>query len=561
MKRIISFLLALTVLISVAVVSTSAAVENDPYYSWNEGAISVTDAVTQWEKENHPVQKHRYYFLMPNGSNGELGDNLEYARSWYNEFTETAGIYWWDSGVADPPDWIGYIAEKCTGLGEDDIYYADVPAYVTNIIWNNGINGGEDKTQDVYYKAAQTANIGTEYYDPGESDNYPNGTENFDNMIYVIEPELVNVGDFSLKQTCGGEWYYYYGSGCYGFTPGGKAGSDACLRDDHTHIMSDDYWGDVIYPEKPSYPPDSDDDWYNPWEDEEDPFKDAPTKTGEIHFDVKSTGWKNVTKVYAHVWAYDDSGEWPAWQSKAELCDYNTRTGIATYDLSKTGNEFKVGKPYVVIFSDYSQRQTHWLLFSTDCIGDTAYCSSKEYENPYDSLKTALAAFWRGQDETKWGPVKVITSIGNVVGTCIPSTENPQEMFEDFLKWTLENARAYSGKTDQQILDDTAKALGLKKDNVTKAIENTRVTVSWKAAKSKLSSGYVEFETSSDKGDTDGDGKVTVMDATAIQFYKAELSMLSSSQIKRADVDGDGKATVMDATQIQRFLAELVDSL
>ncbi len=327
----------------------------------------------------------------------------------------------------------------------------------------------------------------------------------------------------------------------------------------------------VDYPMDPSYPSDSDDDWYDPWEDEEDPFKDAPTKTGEIHFDVKSTGWKNVTKVYAHVWDYYGYGEWPAWHSRTELCEYNTKTGIATYDLSKTGNDFKVGKPYVVIFSDYLGRETYNLLFSTDCIGDTAYCGGTQYENPDDSSKTAQAAFWRGQDETKYGPVKAITSIGNIVGTCIPVTENPQEMFEDFLRNTLTNARTYARnedgtkKTDQQILDDTAKALGLKKDNVTKAIENTRVKVSWKASKSKLGSGYVEFETDlptvSGRGDVDGDGSVTVMDATAIQQYKAELLNLTSSQRKKGDVDDDGSLTVMDATKIQKFKAELIDKL
>ncbi|MBE6824445.1 MAG: hypothetical protein E7513_03760 [Ruminococcaceae bacterium] len=247
MKRTISILLAVLLLVSCAVISASAADEEaaTPSYSWNEeGAMTITDALAKWEAENGAVTKNRYYFLMPNGSNGELGDNGEYAPSWYNEFTGTAGIYWWDSGVADPAAWIGYIPNKCANqITEADIYYADVPVDVTGVVWNNGVNGGMDDTQDIYYKAAQSVNVGTEYYDPGESDYYPDGTENFNGMIYVIDPDLVDVNELSLKQTCGGEWYYYYGSGCYGITKDGKA-IENCLRDDHlnadgTHIEFD----------------------------------------------------------------------------------------------------------------------------------------------------------------------------------------------------------------------------------------------------------------------------------------------------------------------------------
>ncbi|MBE6824815.1 MAG: hypothetical protein E7513_05660 [Ruminococcaceae bacterium] len=58
-------------------------------------------------------------------------------------------------------------------------------------------------------------------------------------------------------------------------------------------------------------------------------------------------------------------------------------------------------------------------------------------------------------------------------------------------------------------------------------------------------------------GDIDGDGKVTILDATAIQMHLAEIATLFKEQIECGDTDGDGKLTVLDATEIQFFLAEL----
>jgi len=60
-------------------------------------------------------------------------------------------------------------------------------------------------------------------------------------------------------------------------------------------------------------------------------------------------------------------------------------------------------------------------------------------------------------------------------------------------------------------------------------------------------------------GDVDGDGKISVMDATYIQRHLAKLAILSGDPLKVADVDFDDKITVMDATQIQRFVAKLID--
>lgn len=62
-------------------------------------------------------------------------------------------------------------------------------------------------------------------------------------------------------------------------------------------------------------------------------------------------------------------------------------------------------------------------------------------------------------------------------------------------------------------------------------------------------------------GDTDGDGKVTIMDATEIQRHIAQLTTISDDRLTCADTDKDGKVSIMDATMIQRFIAQLIPEL
>ncbi|MBQ7965984.1 MAG: dockerin type I repeat-containing protein [Ruminococcus sp.] len=62
-------------------------------------------------------------------------------------------------------------------------------------------------------------------------------------------------------------------------------------------------------------------------------------------------------------------------------------------------------------------------------------------------------------------------------------------------------------------------------------------------------------------GDVNGDGRITIMDATAIQLHIAQLEMLPEDKLACADTDGDGKIAIMDATQIQLFIAQLIPEL
>ena len=161
-----------------------------------------------------PVKTNRYYFYMP--------------ESWRNEYNSAydgasldscrAGIYWWD-GSSKPENWTGYvIADRETA--ESNIFRADVPADVTKIIFNNTVNAVVNPELRDY--AYQTSDICSENYAPGDDDYgfYPDGIKNFNNMIYVVDPDFESTtSELPKTNIRRGEWFYYYGDGAYGIYP------------------------------------------------------------------------------------------------------------------------------------------------------------------------------------------------------------------------------------------------------------------------------------------------------------------------------------------------------
>lgn len=163
---------------------------------------SVSASNDEFSQETFPpveIDCYRYFFLMPD--------------DWYNEYTDTAGIYWWE-GEAAPDEWPGYKAHKAD---VDNVYYYDVPINVSKIIWNNFIDGGgEDTNNRMYDFAMQTTNIGSEYYKPGKNENFPEGIDNFNSMICVIDEDWYDPSIFVGNQKPSCSWYYYFGNGEYG---------------------------------------------------------------------------------------------------------------------------------------------------------------------------------------------------------------------------------------------------------------------------------------------------------------------------------------------------------
>ena len=107
---------------------------------------------------------------------------------------------------------------------------------------------------------------------------------------------------------------------------------------------------------------------------------------------------------------------------------------------------------------------------------------------------------------------------------------------------------------------DSVTAEGAYKNVKDTGVENTyritkvtgAVTINVTTEKSATPSDYT-------LGDVNGDGYITVADATLVQQHAAELITLTGNALLAADTSKDGYVTVADATLIQQYAAELID--
>lgn len=240
-KKLISIILSCVLVASLAVVgvvSVSAAIDNDGRYVPSESV----------------KETNRVYFLMP--------------ESWKSEkFGATgAGAYWWNGsdpcgsvdGTSVGAAWPGYKMQVADA--DANLFYIDLPSDVPVIIFNNFLNGGERKKDDAgnvsyefgeeQFKAArQTVDTTCQYYSEGDDDYYDNMLDgtfwekaqeavegndktflgnfqknffmeteydlgismNFDNMVFIIDPNNTSVNEVSGKESYGGEFYFFYG--------------------------------------------------------------------------------------------------------------------------------------------------------------------------------------------------------------------------------------------------------------------------------------------------------------------------------------------------------------
>ena len=78
---------------------------------------------------------------------------------------------------------------------------------------------------------------------------------------------------------------------------------------------------------------------------------------------------------------------------------------------------------------------------------------------------------------------------------------------------------------------------------------------------SEIDNYIASYEPPSLIGDVNGDGVISIADATDLQKYLANIVNFDDEQLAAADADGDGGVSIADATQIQKYLANIITSL
>lgn len=240
-KKLISIILSCVLVLSLAVVGVigvSAATDKDGRYVPSEGV----------------KETNRVYFLMPESWKSEKYKATEAGAYWWNGSDSGASIDGTSTGAA----WPGYKMQVADA--DANLFYIDLPSDVPVIIFNNFLNGGERKKDEAgnvsyefgeeQFKAArQTMDTTCQYYSEGDDDYYDNMLDgdfwakaqeavegddktflgnfqknffmeteydlgismNFDNMVFIVDPNNTSVNEVSGKETYGGEFYFFYG--------------------------------------------------------------------------------------------------------------------------------------------------------------------------------------------------------------------------------------------------------------------------------------------------------------------------------------------------------------
>ena len=262
---------------------------------------------------------------------------------------------------------------------------------------------------------------------------------------------------------------------------------------------------------------------------------------GKVYFDIDGavdttgTSWADLMGTKDKVAFYICGGDLDteanptkpfAWGAKkAQGTATAGETGVFEFDPAAKLGTLTDGVQYKIIFVRCSGSnwidQTYDLFFTTDCLGHIAKCDGTFTENPVDSSKKTATAYWDDSiDPTENGPVKGITSIGNVVGSCIEGGKSDYDLLKEFFteektdfqgKTGYQNAHGYvceisetspSYKSEQKLIDDIGAVLNLSKDDVKSILENEEVQAKladgpdcdWDYEKSTLPAGSTPHE-------------------------------------------------------------------
>ena len=221
----------------------------------------------------------------------------------------------------------------------------------------------------------------------------------------------------------------------------------------------------------------------------------APTQTppnyseNKIYFYANPNLWKNVSTPTFYLYSYSEDFELFPWGSKKGKMT-NEGGGFWSFDLADKGFSFAQDASYGCTFTDDWGAYTCDLIIDSQNLGDVAYMTSAMSESAIESNKQCYYAKWKSQHN---GAPLRITPLGNVVGeVCWPGA-TPSSMLYDFITDTsmggLKNAVKYTGMTEQQRIDATAKALGLSRGEVKALVTEANkhgADVNWTAQSSTL---------------------------------------------------------------------------
>lgn len=301
-----------------------------------------------------------------------------------------------------------------------------------------------------------------------------------------------------------------------------------------------------------------------------------------VYFEVPTLEeWGTTKQVFCHV--YNVYGGTPltetSWQSKSELCKKDSATGLYYFDTSKVGT-IEEGADYALLFSTKDTaggaHQTGNISFGVECLGDTVYLTGGMVENTEDSSKMDYEGAWKNNSD-KYGAMAAITSTGKVVGKYFPAHQPKEQIVARFLcSWGVINEALLTPETVQNVCAQlevapmdvynqyaTDYATQLADPEANPNVASLEMVAYYLGVDPNPTTEPETTEPATEPattvpvpvayyGDVDGDGDITISDATLIQ--KAGLGFDVAVDATIADVNGDGRVSIADVTLIQKYL-------
>ena len=271
MKKIISILLAVMLVVSVAVVSVSAYNSDGDYSKMSPGNVyKPSDSYTVDEKTPYGEDA-----VLANGGSLDETQKIYFQapEDWANEYNTFPGPdlpdnepymhacgYWWSGTGSDWSDvgggsvqWCGFQAHLVDK--ENRIYCLTMPndGGSPALTINNGVNAGMDQNAKIFKFGRQLQDVNTEGAYEGDYDTLPEGSptqDDFDGCIAIIDYTNEKENPLTHIPAYGSNWYVYYGDGCYGNyledSPNFHGKEDACVNPEHSHYIAGDVNNDKV---------------------------------------------------------------------------------------------------------------------------------------------------------------------------------------------------------------------------------------------------------------------------------------------------------------------------
>ena len=278
----------------------------------------------------------------------------------------------------------------------------------------------------------------------------------------------------------------------------------------------------------------------------------ASAFSGEFTFEIPDTWAKANHVFYAHIWDGLPGGKnLYKWQTKDEKMKIADDKKTATYNVPE-------GNWNLIIVSGDSGIQTYDTVFNGNCVGDTCYVMDDKFENPVDSNKQAFGLGWRNNSDC--GPHKVVSSLGNVIGSAFLPGETNQTLYDNFIRSFNPENETDADNGIYNWDDDGAAATGMSWEEVTAKVAK-ELGVENTAGDNSSSGNSSSDNSSSDNSSSNNSSSGSSGSGSSGSGNSGSGASTSSNSSSSSSSSSTGTTQTGDSTPVVALLATLVAAL